>query len=312
MNAIQINNLEKKYGNHIALNSITLEVEKGSVFGLLGPNGAGKSTLIRILCKILQYDRGEILIEGNSLADVDINRLGYMPEERGLYSDCSIEFQLLYFAKLKGLTLEEAQHNLDYWLHRFDIRSWRKRYINELSKGMQQKVQFICSLIHNPQILFLDEPFSGLDPSNVEFFQQEILNLKKNGCTVVLSTHDMDSVEKLCDSAAFILGSNIVASSSVEEIKNIYGKQGDFEIIFRGKKQAFIDVLHPDFEIKTIEKREAVYISSIELQSGNTWTLDYKSNLLAPLLSVCDIISFKEKSPSLNDVFLKIVDNKND
>lgn len=310
MNIIEVDRLSKKYGNNIALNNVGFWVREGSVHGLLGPNGAGKSTLIRILNKILSFDEGEITIDGKDIAHLDLKKIGYLPEERGLYKDCTIESQLLYFARLKGVPKEEAKNNINYWLKHLEITNWNKKYPFELSKGMQQKVQFACSIVHNPLILFLDEPFSGLDPINIEFFKKEIINLSNSGCTVILSTHNMQSVEELCHEISFITKSNIMMTKTISSFKKEYSIDPLFEIRFRGNKEAFCTSLDNCFSIEKIEKIEETFIAILKLKSNFSIDLNSLNRLICSISNKVFVVSFKQKELSLDQMFIKITNSQ--
>ena len=204
MNIIEVQNVTKKYSNHLALDNVSLSIRKGIVYGLLGPNGAGKTTLIRILNQITAPDSGTVLFNGNPLSRKDIEKIGYLPEERGLYKKMKVGEEAMYLARLKGLSKEEALERLKYWFIKFEIQNWWNKKVEELSKGMQQKLQFIITVVHRPDFLILDEPFSGLDPINTNLIRQELLELKRQGTTIIISTHNMASVEEICDEICLI------------------------------------------------------------------------------------------------------------
>ncbi|MBQ0015407.1 MAG: ATP-binding cassette domain-containing protein [Bacteroidales bacterium] len=219
---LNITHLSKSFDGHTALSDVSLHVKQGSIFGLLGPNGAGKTTLIRIINQILTPDQGDILIDGCPLSSQHSQTIGYLPEERGLYPKMTIEEQAIYLAQLKGLSKLQAQKRLSEWLTRLDIESWRNRMPSQLSKGMQQKIQFVITLLHQPQLIILDEPFSGLDPVNAEGLKNEIRRLHQQGTTIILSSHNMASIEELCDSIALLSRSHLVLTGNLEEIKSIH------------------------------------------------------------------------------------------
>ena len=204
MNIIEVQNVTKKYSNHLALDNVSLSIRKGIVYGLLGPNGAGKTTLIRILNQITAPDSGTVLFNGNPLSRKDVEKIGYLPEERGLYKKMKVGEEAMYLARLKGLSKEEALERLKYWFIKFEIQNWWNKKVEELSKGMQQKLQFIITVVHRPDFLILDEPFSGLDPINTNLIRQELLELKRQGTTIIISTHNMASVEEICDEICLI------------------------------------------------------------------------------------------------------------
>lgn len=234
---IQINGITKSFGNHRALDNISLHVAKGTIFGLLGPNGAGKTTLIRILNHILTPDCGDVTFDGHPLTDNDMRHIGYMPEERGLYKKMRVGELALYLARLKGMDKQEAEQALDLWLERLGIAEWRNKRIETLSKGMQQKVQFLATVMHSPKLLILDEPFSGFDPVNAEAFKQEILRLKEQGTTIIISTHNMQSADELCDSIALIDHAQIVLSGTLKDIKSAHSNNDLNKIFISTVKQ---------------------------------------------------------------------------
>src|SRR6218665_1862481 len=230
---LQINHVSKRYSNHVALNDVSLSVPERSVFGVVGPNGAGKTSLIRIINQITGPDSGEVIFKGEKLQPGHVERIGYLPEERGLYKKMTVGDQVLYLARLKGLSKAEAKKRLMYWFEKFEMQGWWKKKIEELSKGMQQKVQFIVTVIHQPELLILDEPFSGFDPINAQLIKNESLELRKNGATVIFSTHNMGSVEELCDNIALINRSEKILDGSVKEIRKTY-RTNTFKISFKG------------------------------------------------------------------------------
>lgn len=221
---LEAHNIVKSYGAFKALDDVSVSIPEGSVFGLLGPNGAGKSTLIRIINRILKADSGTVMLQGRPMVDDDVLRIGYLPEERGLYKKMKVGDQAVYLAQLKGLSRQEAVRRLHQWFDKFDIDSWWNRRVEELSKGMQQKVQFIVTVLHQPQLLIFDEPFSGFDPVNAELLKREILALRDRGATIIFSTHNMSSVEELCDDIALINKSHVVLTGNVKDIRKEYGK----------------------------------------------------------------------------------------
>jgi ABC-2 type transport system ATP-binding protein len=298
MNILDIQSVTKTYATHMALDNVSIQVPKGSIFGLLGPNGAGKTSLIRIVTQITKPDSGSILFNGNPLASSHIQQIGYLPEERGLYKKMEVGEQLLYFAQLKGLSRNEAIEKLKIWVEKFEIKSWWKKKVEELSKGMQQKIQFIATVVHQPQLIILDEPFSGFDPINANLITSEILELKAKGSTIIFSTHRMESVEQLCDHIALIHQSKKVLDGSVAEIKNRY-RSHVFEI-----EHSIHSLSLPigfDLISSTTTLHQSV-ISSIKI-SPNSST----NELLALLLQQVTIIRFEEKLPSMSDIFIAAV-----
>jgi ABC-2 type transport system ATP-binding protein len=303
---LQIKNVSKKYSNHVALNDISLNVAEKSVFGLLGPNGAGKTSLIRIINQITGPDTGEIFFKGEKLNPKHVERIGYLPEERGLYKKMSVGDQVLYLAQLKGLSKADAKKRLSYWFEKFEMQSWWKKKIEELSKGMQQKVQFIVTVIHEPELLILDEPFSGFDPINAQLIKNEILELRKNGATVIFSTHNMGSVEELCDNIALINKAEKILDGSVKEIRKTH-RTNTYKVTFKGNLLGFTNALWTGGEI--LDKHTDDDIHSVTLKLANNVT---GSQLLQAVLPICEIHSFNELIPSMNDIFIMKVNQGNE
>jgi ABC-2 type transport system ATP-binding protein len=297
LNVIEINSLNKSYGKHPALTDIDLQVPKGSIFGLLGPNGAGKTTLIRIVNQIIEGDSGFILFKNEPLRPKHIRQIGYLPEERGLYKKMKVGDQLLYFAQIKGLSASDATGKVDYWLKRLKIAEWKEKKIEDLSKGMAQKVQFIATVIHGPELLILDEPFSGFDPVNAEIIKNEILALRNAGTTVILSTHRMESVDLLCDNIAMINKSYKVIDGPVQEIKR-NARPNIFEVKLIQKE----NVLLPEWE--NVKDHQEYLTFSITLK-------DIAPNcVLRQLMHYGQIIGFEEVIPSIEEIFIqKIKEN---
>jgi ABC-2 type transport system ATP-binding protein len=233
MNLIELRNIHKSFEAHKALNGVSFSIPKGSIFGLLGPNGAGKTTSIRIINQIIAPDEGEVLFEGRPIRREDIQKVGYLPEERGLYKKMNIADQVIYLGQLKGLSKSEATLRCKQWFERFDLQKWWNKHVADLSKGMQQKVQFIATILHEPDLVILDEPFSGFDPVNAEILKEEILNLKQRGATILFSSHRMESVETLCDSLVMIHQSKVVLSGTTREIRQAH-KSSEIELLFEG------------------------------------------------------------------------------
>ncbi|MFA9213646.1 MAG: ABC transporter ATP-binding protein [Candidatus Methylacidiphilales bacterium] len=287
---VEIHNLNKSYASHQALNDVSIQIPKKSIFGLLGPNGAGKTSLIRILTQITQPDSGEIIFDGEKLQEKHIYDIGYLPEERGLYKKMKIGEQLLYFAELKGLTPAEAKQKVKYWVDKFEIKDWLGKKVEELSKGMQQKVQFIASVLHQPKLIILDEPFSGFDPQNAQLLVNEILKLRDEGSTIIFSTHRMDTVEKLCDDIAMIDKSKVVLSGSKEAIKQQFSAN-EYVIQFKGN-------LLPSANYEMIENNNEEAIVKINTSINQT---------IAELNNQIELISFYPKIASMEDIFIKMV-----
>jgi ABC-2 type transport system ATP-binding protein len=299
---IQIDQINKRYQQHQALKEVSLSVKEGSIFGLLGPNGAGKTSLIRILTQITEADTGQILFEGEPLNPSHIYQMGYLPEERGLYKKMTVKDQLLYFAELKGLSNKQAKEKLKYWVDKFDIRSWLNKKVEELSKGMQQKIQFIATVIHEPKLLILDEPFSGFDPINAQLLVDEILLLKSKGTSIIFSTHRMDSVELLCDHIALINQSEKILDGNVRELQQAF-KKNLFEVKYTGQT-----LLNTDW-MQVIETKEKDGYTSQLIHIG--LHLNPNQFLQQLLQEPIGIVSFQEKLPSMEDIFISAVQQKN-
>jgi len=301
---LEIKNVVKKYGDFTALNNVSLQIPKGSVFGLLGPNGAGKTSLIRIINQITMPDSGTILLDGKPLAPNDVEHIGYLPEERGLYKSMKVGEQALYLAQLKGLTKAEAKKRLKYWFDKFDIAGWWDKKIEELSKGMAQKVQFIVTVLHQPKLLIFDEPFSGFDPINAKLIAKEILQLRDEGATIIFSTHRMESVEEMCDYIALIHESNKIVDGKLDDIKRAY-RTNTFQI---GVQTTDPAALQAALEEKyTVAPANFKLLSeglqlNVTLTEGNT-----SNNLLALLTRMGEVHHFVELVPSTNDIFIEAV-----
>jgi ABC-2 type transport system ATP-binding protein len=291
---LSIQNVVKRYADHTALAGVSLEIPKGQIFGLLGPNGAGKTSLIRIINQITAPDEGRVLFDGELLQPKHVEQIGYLPEERGLYKKMKVGEQLLYLAQLKGLSKAEAQNRLKDWFNRLDIKDWWNKQVDDLSKGMQQKTQFIATVVHEPKLLILDEPFSGFDPINANMLKDEILGLKERGTTILFSTHRMESVEELCDSIALINHSQVVLTGEKDEVRNRF-KKFEYEISYSGQLAD-----SKAFEIISIvpENNRAL----IKLTQP-----DQTNQAIAALLKQVDLFEFKEVIPSFNDIFIQVV-----
>jgi len=290
---LKANKIVKQYGDYFALNNVDLSISRGSVFGLLGPNGAGKTTLMRIINQIIAADSGEVLFNGVPLNRKHISQIGYLPEERGLYKKMKVGEQSLYLAQLKGMSRFEATNKLKYWFEKLEIQSWWDKRIEELSKGMAQKVQFAVTVIHNPELLIFDEPFSGFDPVNTALIRNEILKLKKQGTSIIFSTHRMESVEEICDEIALINNGETLLQGEIINIKNNFRNN-----IFSVEMKTEIDNLSEKFTI--LNKKENIL--EIKIQEGSN-----TKELINELLQKSDIISFNEKIPSMEDIFIKTV-----
>ena len=296
MKILEIKNVLKEYENKKALDSICLSINEGRIFGLLGPNGAGKTTLIRIINQITAPDNGEILFSGERFKRQHIQNIGYLPEERGLYKSMKVGEQCLYLAQLKGLSKNEAKQKIYHWFKKLDMLDWLNKKVEELSKGMAQKVQFVSTILHQPKLIILDEPFTGFDPINSEIIKNEIIVLKESGSTIILSTHRMESVEELCDDIALINSGQCILEGSVNEIKNNF-KEHIFEVQFEGIIQN--EIQH--FDTMLIESGYGIFKAK---NKENTHTL------IKQVVEQVNVISFNEKLPSINDVFIQSVNNE--
>jgi ABC-2 type transport system ATP-binding protein len=301
MDTIVCKEIVKKFGNFTALNSVSINVPKGTVFGLLGPNGAGKTTLIRIMNQITIPDSGEVLFNGKKIVPSDISFIGYLPEERGLYKKMKVGEQAIYLARLKGMSRAQAVVELKKWFLKFGIEMWWNKKVEELSKGMAQKVQFITTVLHNPSLLILDEPFSGFDPINVQLIRNEIIKMKESGTTIILSTHNMESVEEMCDSIALINKSKLVVTGEVEKIRKEHG-DNQIELIYASDAPS-------DFSHSNIMN----LISDDEYKGNRRAVINVEQGcsskaVLQDILNCTDnILSYRELIPSMNDIFIKLV-----
>ncbi len=294
-------NISKYYGNYCALNDVSIVVEPGSIFGLLGPNGAGKTSLIRIINQITIPDSGSLFFNGEPMNLSHVQRIGYLPEERGLYKKMEVGEQCMYLARLRGLEKNEAKRRLRIWFEKFEMQSWWNKKVEELSKGMAQKVQFVVTVLHEPELLIFDEPFSGFDPVNAAIIRNEILDLSKKGSTIIFSTHRMETVEELCDSIALINKSKKILDGKVLDIQNQF-RNNTFEMVFRGNMLSFTTALWTGFEL--IDKQADGDICKVQLKLLGNNTIN---NLLNTVMPVCEIVSFKEVLPSMNDIFIQNV-----
>ena len=280
MAIIEVKNVSKSFGPKVALVNVSLEIPEGKIFGLLGPNGAGKSTLIRIINRITIASTGEVWFQGHPITEEDVARIGYLPEERGLYRKMKVGDQAMYFAQLKGMSAHDAAVELKKWFVRFEIQDWWNKKVEELSKGMAQKVQFITTVVHKPSLMILDEPFSGFDPVNAELIRKEILRLKEEGATIILSTHNMESVEALCDNIALINKAKLVVTGGTEEIRRQHGE----------------DNVEIEYTDQTLDRRTLVVARpQVNAKLHELIAQDYTIN------------SFKEVIPRMNDIFIKLV-----
>ena len=300
MNVLSLQNVVKAYANHVAVNDVSFDVRAGSIVGLLGPNGAGKTSLIRIITTITAADSGKVLLNGHLLNDLHPNEIGYMPEERGLYKKMKVGEQLLYLAQLKGLSSRDAKIKLKSWLEKFEIMNWWDKKIGDLSKGMSQKVQFIATVVHDPKLIILDEPFSGLDPINSNLIKDEIYQLKQKGASILFSTHRMEQVEEICEDIVLINKGKIILYGDVHKIKNDF-KENLFSVKYTGSLPEKIS--SSDFVIISNEGNEIVF-KTVAAHSSN--------DLLKSLLKQnVNIVQFNEILPSLNEIFIKQVESNN-
>ena len=300
MGLIECRNICKNFGEKVALDNVSVDIPAGKIFGLLGPNGAGKTTLIRIVNRITIPNSGEVIFDGRPITQRDVERIGYLPEERGLYRKMEVGDQAMYLAQLKGMSARDAQRELKKWFVKFGIQDWWKKKVEELSKGMAQKVQFITTVVHKPALMILDEPFSGFDPVNTELIRKEILALKEEGATIILSTHNMESVEELCDNIALINKSRLVIDGGVDEIRHKYGNN-NVELIYTGETPLqSVEGLYTVLSDQDDSGRHTAVLSISGESSGN----QVLSSVLGNGLTVN---SFKELLPRMNDIFIKLV-----
>jgi ABC-2 type transport system ATP-binding protein len=303
-NVLTVENVCKNYGSFTALNNVSISVPKGSIFGLLGPNGAGKTSLIRIINQITLPDSGTVYLDGEILQPHHIQHIGYLPEERGLYKSMKVGEQALYLAQLKGMSKEEAKKRLKYWFEKFEITDWWNKKIQELSKGMAQKVQFIVTVMHSPKLLIFDEPFSGFDPINANLIKDEILNLRNEGASIIFSTHRMESVEEMCDYIALINKSNKILDGKLKDIK-LQFKTNQFEVgLLSTDKELLLNQINEKFSVET---SQAISFNDdlrllISLKNGET-----SKDLIEFLNNKAQITHFTEVIPSVNDIFIKSV-----
>ncbi len=300
---LSIQDVVKRYSSHVALDQVSLEIPKGKIFGLLGPNGAGKTSLIRIITQITAPDEGQILFDGEKLSTKHVEQIGYLPEERGLYKKMKVGEQLIYLAQLKGLSRQESIARLKDWFIRLDIKDWWDKQVDDLSKGMQQKTQFISTVVHEPKLLILDEPFSGFDPINANLLKDEILALKERGTSILFSTHRMESVEELCDSIALINHSKVVLRGEKNEVRNRF-KAHQFEVLFEGDLiQDFTGVDLVSLEMSgDANSKKGIF----KLQKGTS-----PNQLLGQLIHQVQVQKFQELIPSFNDIFIQVVKETN-
>ncbi len=296
---LEANHIRKRYAAHTALDDVSISVQQGRVFGLLGPNGAGKTSLIRIINRITAPDEGEVLFDGRPMQAEDVRRIGYLPEERGLYPKMKVGEQAIYLARLKGVGKQEARQRLTAWFEKFDIMPWWDKKVEELSKGMQQKVQFVCTVIHEPELLIFDEPFSGFDPVNADLLKREILELARKGRTVIFSTHNMQSVEEVCDDFALINKSHVVLNGSVREVRR-ENSLGIIRLVVEGTLPTeYLDQLQI---LEKVERPGSITELRVRKESSAL-----NRDLVRDLPESVRLVSFYEEIPSMHDIFVKTV-----
>ncbi len=300
---LKVENVSKAYTNHLALDNVSLEVPTGTIYGLLGPNGAGKTTLIRIINHITAPDSGEVIFDGHTLNAKDVAHIGYLPEERGLYKKMKVGDQAIFFARLKGLSKSDATRKLKEWFDRFEISSWWNKKVEELSKGMAQKVQFIVTVLHEPKLLIFDEPFSGFDPINANLLRDEIIRLKNNGSTVIFSTHNMASVEEICDNITLINNGKNILSGNVEQLRREFS-QGRYSLGFKGNPRTLMETLAPMTQAMQLSDN----LDSLQFQLNSDVTL---RDVISSANPIVEISSLQPSMASMNDIFIHTVENNN-
>jgi ABC-2 type transport system ATP-binding protein len=300
---LKTENIVKQYADHLALDNVSIDVPQASIYGLLGPNGAGKTTLIRIITQITAPDSGEVYFDGRKLQANDVYSIGYLPEERGLYKKMKVGEQAMYFARLKGLSKQDAEKSLREWFEKFEVQAWWNKKVEELSKGMAQKVQFIVTILHKPKLLIFDEPFSGFDPINVNLLKTEIMNLQKQGSTIIFSTHNMASVEELCNYITLINKSKNVLSGQIDEIRHNYG-DNIFEIDYRGETDKLKENIGASYQI--LNDGEQKFFRKITVKAT---AKEAKNALISRIIKDAEIVNFNEIIPSMNDIFIKLVED---
>jgi ABC-2 type transport system ATP-binding protein len=293
--------IEKRFSNHLALDNLSITVPEGCIYGLLGPNGAGKTTLIRIINQITAPDKGELFFYDRKFRADDIFQIGYLPEEMGLYKKMKVGEQAVYLSRLKGVSKPDAVKRLKYWFEKFELQAWWSRKVEELSKGMQQKVQFIVTIIHQPRLLIFDEPFSGFDPINTSLLKKEILKLKNQGATIIFSTHDMGSVEELCDRITLINKSKSILEGDIKEIKRTY-QSNTYEIGLKGDMKEITTFLDNNFDLAALKAVDDHFLARITLKENRD-----DNRLLSTILPHFQVISFNEVIPGMNEIFIKVV-----
>ena len=304
-NILRADNIVKQYANHRALDEVSLEVPKGKIFGLLGPNGAGKTSMIRIINQITAPDKGKVYFNDEPLKEKHVEQIGYLPEERGLYKKMEVGEQAMYLAQLKGMKKSDAKERLKVWFKKFEIAEWWNKKVEELSKGMAQKVQFIVTVLHEPKLLILDEPFSGFDPINTNLVKSEILRLKAEGSSIILSTHNMGSVEEICEHIALINRSKKILDGEVKQIQEDF-KEGIYELKFKGNMIAFTNALWTNCELLDHQEGEAYHTARVKLKEGRS-----PNAFLQGILPEVEVFGLTETIPSMNEIFIKRVESEN-
>ncbi len=302
MDLLKIENVTKRFANHVALDDVSLSIPRGSIYGLLGPNGAGKTTLLRIINRITAPDAGRVLLDGKEITQDDVRLIGYMPEERGLYKKMKVGEQAIFFARLKGMSHKDATARLKEWFGKFGIEEWWNKEVGDLSKGMAQKVQFITTVLHEPKLLIFDEPFSGFDPINANLLKSEILALRDKGATIIFSTHNMSSVEEVCDHITLIDKAKNILSGNVDDIRHKHGAN-IFGIDYRGSEEALLDALNGVCEIMESKPSPAGF-NKMKIHIA---TDDQVRDVIAKANESVEIRSFSEMIPSMNDIFIRAV-----
>lgn len=300
---LKVENVSKAYTNHLALDNVSIEVPTGTIYGLLGPNGAGKTTLIRIINHITAPDSGEVIFDGHTLNANDVAHIGYLPEERGLYKKMRVGDQAIFFARLKGLSKADATRKLKEWFDRFEISSWWNKKVEELSKGMAQKVQFIVTVLHEPKLLIFDEPFSGFDPINANLLRDEIIRLKDNGSTIIFSTHNMASVEEICDNITLINNGKNILTGNVEKLRREFS-QGRYSLGFKGNARELMELLNPMTQTMQLSEN----LDSIQFQLNADVAL---RDVISTANPIVEISSIQPCMASMNDIFIHTVENSN-
>jgi ABC-2 type transport system ATP-binding protein len=303
MAIFEASEVTKQYANHLALNKVSISVPEQSVYGLLGPNGAGKTTLIRIINQITAPDSGKLFLNGKPLSKLDISQIGYLPEERGLYKKMKVGEQVLYFAQLKGVPKQEAMRRIKYWFKKLDIIDWWDKKVEELSKGMQQKAQFVATILHEPKLLIFDEPFSGFDPVNANMIKNEILFLRERGATILFSTHNMSSVEELCDDITLIHKARVLLEGKVDDIRNKWA-ENEYEVTFQGAAEVNVND-----HFKLLDKRSENGKTLIRVATN---TSIESNEVLQFLMRSGNILAFNPALPSMNEIFIKVVQSRNE